>query len=155
MNIIKNYKTVIIIVLPILILVLIRSLNGNHFRNDAKKWAEPSVLRTNLVNNEQADSLAGKKLVIELGGKNNGIKVSGTEVLKIPADSILSKSNIRIINKHNGPVFLCSDDEAVSVRVWMVLSQMGHNNIYILTGSTDNEVPENRFRPDSIIRPEL
>ncbi|MCK7537140.1 MAG: rhodanese-like domain-containing protein [Marinilabiliales bacterium] len=47
-------------------------------------------------------------------------------------ESILEKENLKLIRKNKGPVILCSDDSSVSARVWMVLSEMGIKNIYIL-----------------------
>ena len=41
MYLLKKYKAVIIVVLPILILVLLRYFGPNHFKSDAKRWAEP------------------------------------------------------------------------------------------------------------------
>jgi 3-mercaptopyruvate sulfurtransferase SseA len=73
----------------------------------------------------------------------------------IPADSILSKKYLNTIRKHNGPVILFSSEMAVSARIWMLLSQMGCKNIYILTNNTDNEVFKSKFRPDTVTRPEL
>jgi len=40
-----------------------------------------------------------------------------------------------------GPVILYSNDISVSARVWMVLSQTGIKNIYILDTSVGNERP--------------
>ena len=155
MNLIKKYKVVILIVLPILILVLIRSFGGNHFKSDAKRWAEPSVLRSNIVTGEQSGTLSGEKLIINLGEEDTEINLMTGDALYIPASSLLSKKNLNTIRKHDGPVLLFSSETAVSARMWMVLSQMGYRNIYILTNEADNEVFKYKFRPDTLVRPEL
>lgn len=155
MKLIKKYKVVIAVVLPILILVLIRQFGDYHFQSDAKKWAEPSVKRSNIISVDQILTLPGKKLIINLNEEKNVIRDTGVKSLNISSDSILSKNILRTINKHSGPVLLYSSDAAVSVRVWMVLSQLGFRNIYILTNDSDNEAIKNKFRPETIIRPEL
>jgi hypothetical protein len=63
----------------------------------------------------------------------------------------LNKNNFSLIGKHNGPVLLYSADPGLSARIWMLLSQMGRRNIYILTDSTDNEILKYKFRPDSLM----
>jgi hypothetical protein len=154
MNIINKYKVVIAIVLPILILVLIRSFGANHFKSDAKRWAAPSVMRTNMITAGQIGTLSGEKLIINLGEENRGIHNKGMDLLNIPADSILSKNSLNSIRKHNGPVLLVSSETSVSARIWMVLSQMGYKNIFILSNVADNEVLKFKFRPDTLVRPE-
>jgi hypothetical protein len=154
MGIIKKYKVVILVVMPVLILVLFRAFGTNHFKNDARRWAEPSVARSNIISEDQLGTLSGEKLIINLDKKSSGIEQNINNKV-ISADSILSKNVLNIIRKHGGPVLLFSSDAAVSARVWMILSQMGYGNIYIFTNDTDNEVLKNKFRPDTVIRPEL
>jgi hypothetical protein len=155
MELIKRYKVVIAIVLPIVILVLIRSLGTNHFKTDALKWAEPSVQRSNIITLDKAVSLPGNKLFVNLVGKTGAIITPGMKSINIPADSILNKKVLHSLKNNNGPVLLYSSENDVSARVWMILSQLGHNNIYIVSDDPENEVMKNKFRPDTLIRPEL
>ena len=76
-------------------------------------------------------------------------KITG-DLRNIPADSILSKKIIKSILKHNGPVLIYSSQSSLSARIWMVLSQIGCKEIYILTSGTENEIPGYKFQPDSI-----
>jgi hypothetical protein len=155
MRIIKQYRAVIMVVFPILILVLVRSIGINHFKPDSVKWAAPSVMRSNIITADRLDSLSGNKLLINLGENNTTVNNFTGKTCDIPAGSILVKSNLKTIRNHRGPVLLYSSDPAVSARIWMVLSQMGISNIYIFTVENDNEVFKNQFRPDTVIRPEL
>jgi GTP cyclohydrolase II len=147
MELLKKYRLVIIVVLPILILVLIRSSGLNYFKNDAKKRAEPSLKQSNIMIIEQAGSLSGKNLIINLDKEG---KLTG-DVQNIPADSVLTKNYVTMIMKHDGPVLLFSSDPGLSARIWMILSQLGCRNIYILTNSSDNEVFKYKFRPDTLL----
>jgi hypothetical protein len=150
MDLIKKHKVVIAIVIIILILVCIRSLDENHFKNDAKRWAEPSVTRSNIINIEQAGALSGKKIFINLDKDVSGIREITNDAQNIPADSVLIEKYLKIIRKHDGPVLLYSSESTVSARIWMVLSQMAIKNIYILTNIEDNEVLKYKFRPDTL-----
>jgi len=142
MNLLKRYRVVIPVVLPIFILVLFRSIGPYHFKTDAKKQAEPSFLKTNIVSIGQTDYMPGNKLIINLD-KGSGI-LDGTRnsVMGIPADSVLKKEYFRIIRNHEGPVLLYSSEPGTAARIWMVLSQMGCENIFILTNDPGNENPK-------------
>jgi hypothetical protein len=155
MGLIKKYKAVIFIILPILILVLFRILNKSNFENNAKKWAEPSYNRSNIINMEESRNLSGNKLIISLGENVNELSDIDFSILNISADSVLCKSYFSVIRKHDDPILLYSSDPAVSSRIWMILSQMGISNIYILTNDIDNEDLKYKFRPDTIAKPEL
>ena len=151
MELLKKFKVVIVVVLIVLILVVIRSTSVFHFRNDAKKWAETSFRQANTINPEQTKLLKDKTLVINLD-KNEKIPLEIHGDLKnIPADSILIRKNIRTILNHDGQVLLYSSEKGLSARVWMILSQMGCKNLFILTSDTANEVFKYKFRPDSML----
>ena len=151
MELIKNNKAVIVIVLVLMVLIFIRSSGLNHFKNDIKKWAEPSVLQSNTITIDKALSFTGKALIINLDkDANHDIDLTG-HVQNIQADSVLRKEYVTTIIKHDGPVLLYSSDPGLSARIWMLLSQMGRNNIFILTKNADNEVLKYKFRPDTLL----
>jgi hypothetical protein len=151
MELIKNNKAVIVIVLVLMVLIFIRSSGLNHFKNDIKKWAEPSVLQSNTITIDKALSFTGKALIINLDkDANHDIDLTG-HVQNIQADSVLRKEYVTTIIKHDGPVLLYSSDPGLSARIWMLLSQMGRNNIFILTNNADNEVLKYKFRPDTLL----
>jgi len=153
----KQLKFALMILIPVVILVIIRSVSTNHFQPDAKKLAEPSVLRSNLISDEEMAAISGKILLINMGEINSvspGIG-SNTEILNITTDEILKKPIIRKLKGFNGKVILASPDESVAPRMWMLLSQMGIDNLFILTADKENESFKNKFRPDTLTRPEF
>jgi hypothetical protein len=149
MEFIKKNKALFIIVIVVIVLVIIRSTGVNHFKNDAKKWAEPSLSKSNSLSPGQANSLINCLLININNSKlpESGIK---GEIKNISADSILMKANIRSILWHKGPVLVYSSDAALSARIWVILSQMGCRSIYILATDKMNEAPEYKFQPDSV-----
>ena len=155
MKIFNKYKAVIAIILPIIIVVIFRSVGFDHFKTNAKKWAEPSVDLSNIISLNQIESLSGAKLILNLNKENMVINYPGTEVINISIDSLLNKANLNIIRKHDGPVLIVNGEIGVSARIWMILSQMGFANIYIISTETDNEVLKYKFRPDTLVKPEL
>jgi hypothetical protein len=155
MKFIIRYKVIIAVVLPIVILVLIRSFWPNQFKVDAIRWAEPSFASLNTIPVNQMGTITGDRLIINLDEENFSISEQGNNILNIAADSVLIRNNLKVIRKHDGPVMLFSSEVDLSARIWMVLSQMGFDNLYILTDDTVNEVLKYKFRPDTLVRPEL
>ncbi len=156
MEFINKYKVVIAIILPVLILVLIRQFGSRHFKSDAPKLAEQSRMLANIITEERTGSFPGDKLFVRIGDTTTPTgNIQGQEVLNITPGSVLNKDILSVIRKHDGPVFLVSDDISLSSRLWMVLSQMGCSNIYIISGDPGNEVLKYKFRPDATVSPEL
>jgi hypothetical protein len=155
MNFLRKYKAVLAILLPVIILVLIRASGNNHFMIDAKKLAEPSFSRSNIITPEKVIQMSGEKLLINLGKDVIKHNLTGFTIETIRPDSILYTENISLLRKHDGPVFLCSSETDVSVRIWMLLSQMGLENLYVISDDPEPEVLKYEFRPDTVAEPEL
>jgi hypothetical protein len=154
MNLLFKNKTVIAIAVAIIILVMLRTFSS-HFKNDAKKLAQPSFGHLAIITEEQISTLAGNILFISLDKDEKLIKKVPGEAVNIPADSVLNKKYRKVIFKHAGPVLLFAADPSVSARIWMILSQMGRYDIFILAGKPDYEIFKYKFRSDTLIRPEL
>jgi len=150
MSFIKKYRFILAIVMPILILIIFRFYGSNHFKPDAGKWAAPSLTGTNLVSVENFSSLPGKKLIIMLDNSRYSTFADG-DSFNISPDSILLSTNIKMMKKNDGPILLVSSESSSAAKIWMILSQMGVRNLYILG---EPEVLKYEFRPDTIARPE-
>lgn len=132
MKFIKQYWLVLPLFLLAVILVLSRTFSQKNFRYDAVKWAEPSAIGSNILTEDQIATLSGEILLISLGNEASIDRQFQVNTMNINPESILEKTNLMRIRKNNGPVILYSGDNSVSARVWMVLSEMGMKNIYIL-----------------------
>jgi hypothetical protein len=150
MEILKNFRVVISVVFVVLILIFIRYSGVNHFKNDAKRWAEPTLSRANIITPEQVRSLPGDKLTINLDKKMMpGNEITG-DLINISADSILNANTAKLILRHKGPVLVYSSQTDLSAKIWMILSQMGCKKIYILTERVDDEILKYKFQPDTL-----
>ena len=132
MNTVIKYKYVLAAVVVLAVLVLIRTLNPGIFRYDAVKWAEPSVTGENIVTPEKLPANGDNILFVILDTDCQVPDITGAVKLTAAPGDLLSGENLRKIRKNKGPVVLCSEDISVSSRVWMVLSQTGIRNLYIL-----------------------
>jgi hypothetical protein len=152
MNILKKYGFVAAIFLILLLAVIYRSFSHSGFRYDASKLAGPTFQGSNIITEEQIPGYKNA-LIIELSnsdilkGRYNDITV------EINPDSILERKNIRIIEKCKGPVILVSSENSISGRIWMLLSQKGLRNIFILSADKDFELFKKKFRPDTLSMP--
>jgi len=138
MKFLKQYWLVFSIFILLSALVLVRTFSLNNFRYDAVKWAESSALGSNILSEDQIHALSGEKLLINLGNGTSTDKQFQAITIKMNPDSILEKANLGIIRRNKGPVILFSDENSVPARIWMVLSEMGLKNIYILSDKRDN-----------------
>jgi hypothetical protein len=155
MKLINRYRLIIVIVLPVLVLLAIRTCASGIFKYDAKKWAEPSFNSSNILGISEMEKLPGKKLIIYLDNNFEKLCKNSTVEIQILPDSVLCRKYIHLIRDHKGPVVINSSDPSLSARIWMVISQTGCRNLYILTRTNDSEVFKSEFRPDSAVRPEL
>jgi hypothetical protein len=149
---VKKHIIIPVIILPLLVLIILRTTNHSLFRYDAEKWARSSFDNSNI--RDKATSATDKELIINLDGKMNKVAYHENNTIFITADSVLSGKYITLIRDHDGPVLLSSSDDGLAARIWMILSQTGLKNIYILPSDKENEVFKYKFRPDSITRPE-
>lgn len=143
MEILRKYSAIIGIVAVALILVVIRT-TGNRFKPDAEKWAAASFDRSNIVTFEEVSGMEGEKYIINLDPQQRFHSMPNA--VNIEPQSLLEKKNIKRIRKNKGPVILYSEDPSVSAGTWMIMSQIGIKNIYILS-ETDDEVNKNEFHP--------
>ena len=140
MKFIKQYWLVLSIFLLVTCLIMIRAFSTKDFRYDAVKWAEPSALGSNLLTEDMIPLLSDKILLVNLDNKAAHDERFKNNTLMVEPLSVLEKENLSRIRKNKGHVILFSEDTSLSARIWMVLSEMGMKNIYILPFTPADEV---------------
>ncbi|MCA1740930.1 MAG: hypothetical protein LC630_00345 [Bacteroidales bacterium] len=133
MKFLKQNWLIITILALVIALVLIRSFSRDSFRYDAVRWAASSADGSNLISTDQMVQAGEQVLLISLGTTAEVPAQVEERSVMIPPGLILEKENMRMIRRNKGPVILWSDDASVSARVWMVLSEMGIKDLYILS----------------------
>jgi hypothetical protein len=133
MELLKRYWLILTVMVLVVAVVLIRSFSHDSFRYDAVRWAVSSTDESNLISRDQMVQAGEQVLLISLGSTAEvPVQVKERSLMILPG-SVLEKENIRMIRRNKGPVILWSDNASVSARVWMVLSEMGIKNLYILS----------------------
>ena len=155
MEYLKKYGFVIGISLVLILLVLLKVSSENYFDPDSVELSEPSLDRSAFITESMAVKLSGEWLIVnQVSIDSSSLNIPGKE-MHIASGSLLTKRNIRAILKSTEPVIICLPESGSAARIWMILSQMGRKNTYILTKNTETESFKNEFRPDTIIKPEF
>jgi hypothetical protein len=139
-------------ILAIAVILAILRITGTRFKPDAVKWAEPSFDRSNILSSVPGDFMKKDFLIIYLDETSQSEKSPNT--VNLMPSEVINDANIKRIKENEGPVVLYSEDPAVSSSVWMLLSQTGIKNLFILSDRND-EIRKNEFRPDTVVLPEL
>lgn len=133
MKILNQYRFSLILFLVIVALVLLRSFNPAGFRYDATRWAEASVNGSNILTIEQVSALEGEVMLLKLESESELPVTFKAKTVAVAPEALADKEILKNIRKHRGPVILYSANGSVSSRVWMILSEMGMKNVFILT----------------------
>lgn len=128
----REYKYVLAAVIFLAVLAAVRALNPAIFRYDAVKWAETSVAGENIISADRLASAGDDILLVRLDADCMAPEITGAAILAAAPGDLFSGDNIKKIRRNKGPVVLCSRDASVSARAWMILSETGIRNLYIL-----------------------
>jgi hypothetical protein len=150
MSHLRQYGIILLIVITVAILVLIRATATDRFKHDAQKLAKPSFSHANILSREQLASLTSGYLIIDLNDQGNPlVKHPGDSIIQLAAGLLLTKKGQEVLRSHKIPILLYSSEPTVSARAWMLLSQMGYRNLFILADEPENETIRYKFRPDT------
>ncbi len=130
MKIPKNFLiAAVIFTMVLLALIIFRSSSYIQFRYNASKWAKSSIEHDNTITLNDVEKMHESAMLICLDHcPESTIKT----VLNTSSEEIMNKETIRRIRKHDGPKVLVSGDMENAARLWMVLSQTGVRDLFIL-----------------------
>ncbi len=131
-RLLKEYRFVFLFIVILGILVLVRTYDHGRFRYDAVRWASPSADGAALISSAELSHAAGTVLFLLPDGSVTPPDIPDSEVLAVGVDSLIEKKNLRRIRRNDGVVVICTEDVSMAAGVWMVLSQTGIRNLYIL-----------------------
>lgn len=132
MKTLKKYRYILVAVIVLSVLTAVRALNPAIFRYDAVKWAATSVAGENMITADRLASAGDGILLVKLDADCKAPEITGAAILTADPRDLLSGVNIKRIRQNKGPVVLCSGDASVSARVWMILSETGIRDLYVL-----------------------
>ena len=169
----KNRKGLIIVLLPLIvlvILVLIKALDKNQFKTDAKNALELSLDSKNICSIKQFKELISsseKPGIVDLRSQDDFSKGHLEDAINIPISEILNNRKFDSLKSLGNKVILYSDSISKSAEAWTFLTRMGFKDLRILdvegqiitdeildmdSVAAGNEVLKYKFQPDSATR---
>jgi hypothetical protein len=124
MKIVKRYSFLLYILLPVIALIMLRYLPGNHFHPGARDNAKPALTGENLISSDSIQYMAGDIHLLKVG--------TGDDADLHPAD-LHKSSEIRRMKKYKGKIVLVSENPSEAAIAWMILAQQGVRDLYIAT----------------------
>lgn len=146
----KQFLVIGLIVIPIAAGVIVRETGRYRYGHDARALAAPSFDSSRLMGWEQLAAMKTSTLLVDLSHSGVLMKSRMNGTVHIPAARLLEKSSLDTLRNHNDKTrILYSPDQGEAARAWMVLSQMGYRNLYILADDRGDEKMKYPFRPES------
>lgn len=131
----------------LLVLILIRTFNTNVFKRPAIDAITTAENNTVTVSQLQSDS--DPRTIVELDENDQRFNESWS----IPFSELLEKVNQTKLKEVQGNIYLHSDQVETSTKAWVILNQLGYDNVFILADE-EPEVLKYKFRPDTTVQPE-
>ncbi|MBN2806123.1 MAG: hypothetical protein JXR22_05655 [Prolixibacteraceae bacterium] len=144
-EILKKYKF-LVVVLILVVLVAIRFLLTDRFKQGAEKNAIPAFTHSNVMQSSNPKFMAATSLIVYIDSPKQRFSAH-SNILAINSSDILTKSTLQAIKKSERAI-LVSDDPSLSARCWMLMAQKGVTNHFAyFTG--DEEDFKYQFQPDT------
>jgi hypothetical protein len=143
----KNFKELALVIgllLVVAALVFAHTINKNRFSESTQHIAET-------IKNEPAFVEAGNLksedyFVVELVENPNEGKFSST--VKVTFEGLTDK-NFRKQLDTSGKKILLTGEESQTAKAWVILNQLGIENLFILTDKENPELLRYTFKPDT------
>jgi len=168
-------KRLILISFPILILlilVIIKTLNKDHFNLNSNQSHELSLAQNHILSPPKLREMlksSRKIMLIDIRNKNDFEKAHLDNALNIPMPEILENPQLNALQSTENELVLYSNSTSESAKAWILLTQKGFKKIYLLDIDSDfisqdlfekdsivggDEILKYKFQPDSLTRPE-
>ncbi len=151
MNRLKSLGFIIVILATILVLIVVRLTNKDLFKKDASAAIEASKDGRNLITG--TDLLQSNEyLVVDLNADETAKTRNIQNTIHIPLENLLDQSNQELFKVTNSKIVLYSDDISDASKAWVILNQLGFENLFIFQQEGNTEVFKYKFQPDTLAR---
>lgn len=151
MSLLKHLKLVIFVLAAVLMLVIVRILDQNPFKERAVSALEIIRDNRNLITLPQLQGLSAPYLVIDLSNKPDD-SIQFKHTIQISFEALLNEANRKAMNEFQGVLILYSEDVATISKAWIILNQLGYKNLLILMNDKNPEILKYKFQPDTTVR---
>ncbi len=148
----KSLKFVLLVIALLLVLVIARNSNRDLFKADVKTVLESARNKKNTISIDELNKRNNNWVLVNLGRKNIPDSIHSENSIQLPFENLLDQQNRKILKEVNGDLILYSEDAAITAQTWVILNQLGFQDIYILETGEDPEVLKYKFQPDTTVR---
>jgi len=148
-GVIKRYG-ILIITLVVVILVLLTQVPGKSFRPGAENIALPALAGSNTISYDYLMSIEKGTLLVSSGSfaAETGSKL---DVMIFDRDELCTAKFLRSLGRSSSPLVIADEDQTLEAKVWMILSQMGVEKLFIYQEDDSEMSLKHEFRPDTIV----
>jgi hypothetical protein len=147
MEILKNFKIVLLILLAVLVLVIVKSTSKFTFKQDVQDIIAAIESNNFLVSMQDLKGSESQYLIVNLGEPGTS---QFENSLKIPYEKLLEESYLQQLKETEKKILLWSDDNSVAVKGWVILNQLGFKNVLVLSEIENPEVLKYEFKADTV-----
>jgi antitoxin component YwqK of YwqJK toxin-antitoxin module len=134
--------------------VIARTSNKNLFKQDSICAIEAAKNGNNAISLSGLENLSAPYIVVNLSNSEVCHTFQSQNIINIPFENLLDKTNQKILNDAEGKILLYSKDISIASKAWVILNQLNFENVFILESEEDSEVLKYKFQPDTGAIPE-
>ena len=142
----KDLKIVLLILIVVLVLVIIKTTGKNRFKQDAQNVIEAVKSNNFSVTLKDLKGTENQYLIVDF---NESGSAQFEKSITVPFQKLLEESTIQQLKETENKILLVSVDNSVAVKAWVILNQMGINNLFVLSNDENAEVLKYEFQPDT------
>jgi hypothetical protein len=146
----KSLGLIILFLAVVLVLIVVRLLDKDLFKQEAGLAIEQSVAGGNLITSaelKKSDDFLFVNLSTDAADPE-----SYENSVTISFEHILASENQNLIKGVQSKIVLYSEDNSDATKAWVILNQMGFKNIFLLETEENGEVLKYKFQPDTTAR---
>jgi len=142
----KDLQIVLFILLIVLVLVIAKTTGKNRFKIDAKNAIE--VISSNNFSVSLTGFRAAENQFLVVGLNESG-SIQFDNSLKVPFEKLIDETLIQKLKETEKKILLVSEDNSLAIKSWVILSQLGFKNIFVLSDVENAEVLKYKFQPET------
>lgn len=139
----------LIFMVVVLVLVIVRTAGKNGFNQDAKN-AVKAVSNNNFsISLNELKTNEKDYLIVDL---SESVSVQYKNHLQIPLENLIDKINLQKLKETKNKILLFSDNDSKAEKAWVILNQLGFENVFVLLNDEIIEVFKYEFQPDTAVK---
>ncbi len=138
------------IIMILIIILAIKQLSGNSFRQGAENNSVSALKGTNITLMEEFINLE-EGSIIRIDDAEVFANPNNLPIISLKTSELFSRSSIKSLRRSSVPRIIIANDPGIEASVWTLLSQKGIKDLMINPEREDESVLKYEFRPDTIM----